>query len=37
VNEYRMALQTNDNTRGAVNEAHALIEKSYKPAPDSAP
>jgi tetratricopeptide (TPR) repeat protein len=35
VNEYRLAIQTNDNTRGAVNEARALIEKAYKPEPDS--
>jgi aminopeptidase N len=36
VNEYRLALQTKDNTQGAVNEARALIEKAYKPEPDSA-
>ena len=36
VNEYRLAMQTKDNTRGAVNEARALIEKAYKPEPDSA-
>jgi tetratricopeptide (TPR) repeat protein len=36
VNEYRLAIQTNDNTRGAIDEAHALIEKPYKvPADDS--
>jgi Tfp pilus assembly protein PilF len=35
VNEYRLAMQTKDNTRGAVNEARALIEKAYKPEPDS--
>ena len=37
VNEYRLAIQTKDNTQGAVNEAHALVEKPYKPLPDSAP
>ena len=31
VNEYRLAIQTKDNTRGAVDEARALIEKPYKP------
>jgi aminopeptidase N len=36
VNEYRLAIQTKDNTRGAINEARALIEKAYKPEPDSA-
>jgi len=36
VNEYRLAIQTKDNTQGAVNEARALIEKAYKPEPDSA-
>jgi tetratricopeptide (TPR) repeat protein len=36
VNEYRLAVQTKDNTQGAVNEARALIEKAYKPEPDSA-
>jgi tetratricopeptide (TPR) repeat protein len=36
VNEYRLAIQTKDNTQGAVNEARALIEKPYKPEPDSA-
>jgi aminopeptidase N len=30
VNEYRQAVQTNDNTQGAVNEAHALMQKPYK-------
>lgn len=35
VNEYRLAIQTNDNTRGAINEARALIEKPYHPEPDS--
>ncbi|WP_254059709.1 M1 family aminopeptidase [Granulicella sp. L46] len=36
VNEYRLAIQTKDNTQGAVNEARALIEKAYKPEPLSA-
>jgi tetratricopeptide (TPR) repeat protein len=36
VNEYRLAIQTKDNTQGAVNEARALIERPYKPEPDSA-
>jgi hypothetical protein len=30
VNEYRLAVQTNDNTQGAINEARALIQKPYK-------
>jgi tetratricopeptide (TPR) repeat protein len=34
--EYRLALQTHDNTQGALNEARALIEKPYKPEADSA-
>jgi aminopeptidase N len=29
VNEYRLAVQTNDNTQGAVNEARALMQKPY--------
>jgi tetratricopeptide (TPR) repeat protein len=33
VNEYRLAIQTNDNAQGAVNEARALIQKPYKPEP----
>jgi hypothetical protein len=36
VDEYRLAIQTKDNTQGAVNEARALIEKAYKPEPPSA-
>jgi tetratricopeptide (TPR) repeat protein len=31
VNEYRLALQTNDNTAGALNEARALLRTPYKP------
>jgi tetratricopeptide (TPR) repeat protein len=34
VNEYRLAVQTNDNTQGAVNEARQWLQKPYK-APDS--
>jgi tetratricopeptide (TPR) repeat protein len=29
VNEYRLAVQTNDNTQGAVNEARADMQKAY--------
>ncbi len=30
VNEYRLAIQTNDNTQGAINEARLLLQKPYK-------
>jgi hypothetical protein len=30
VNEYRLAVQTNDNTQGAINEARMLLQKPYK-------
>ncbi len=30
VNEYRLAIQTNDNTQGAINEARALMQSPYK-------
>ncbi len=30
VNEYRLAIQTNDNTQGAVNEARLYLQKAYK-------
>jgi hypothetical protein len=30
VNEYRLAVQTNDNTQGAVNEARARMQNPYK-------
>jgi aminopeptidase N len=30
VNEYRLAIQTNDNTQGAINEARALMQTPYK-------
>ena len=29
VNEYRLAVQTNDNTQGAVNEARQYLQKPY--------
>ena len=34
VNEYRQAVQTNDNTAGALNEARAYLKTAYK-RPDS--
>jgi aminopeptidase N len=30
VNEYRLAIQTNDNTQGAINEARSLMQTPYK-------
>jgi len=30
VNEYRLAVQTNDNTQGCVNQARAYLQKPYK-------
>jgi tetratricopeptide (TPR) repeat protein len=30
VNEYRLALETNDNTRGALAEAEKLLQEPYK-------
>jgi len=30
VNEYRLAVQTNDNSQGAVNEARMYLQKPYK-------
>ena len=30
VNEYRLALQTNDNTAGALNEARAYLKAAYR-------
>jgi tetratricopeptide (TPR) repeat protein len=30
VNEYRLAVQTNDNTQGAINEARARMQSAYK-------
>ena len=29
INEYRLAIQTNDNTQGAVNEARLYLQKPY--------
>jgi hypothetical protein len=34
INEYRLAVQTNDNTQGAVNEARMYLQKPFK-LPDS--
>ena len=34
VNEYRLAVQTKDNTQGAVDEARALMQEPYKPQAD---
>jgi tetratricopeptide (TPR) repeat protein len=34
VQEYRLAIQTKDNTQGAVNEARALIQTPYKSTAD---
>jgi aminopeptidase N len=36
VNEYRQAIQTNDNTQGAINEARALMQKPFKRDQDDA-
>ena len=33
VNEYRQAVQTNDNTQGAVNEARKYLQTAYKREP----
>jgi exonuclease VII small subunit len=30
VNEYRQAVQTNDNTQGALNEARLYLQKAYQ-------
>jgi tetratricopeptide (TPR) repeat protein len=30
INEYRQAVQTNDNTQGAVNAAREYLQKAYK-------
>ena len=30
VNEYRLAVQTNDNSQGAVNEAQQWLQQPYK-------
>jgi aminopeptidase N len=34
-NEYRQALQTNDNTEGALDEARKYLQKAYEKAPAS--
>ena len=34
VNEYRLAVQTNDNTQGCINEGRLYLQKAYK-LPDS--
>jgi hypothetical protein len=34
VNEYRLAVQTNDNTQGALNEARQWLQKPYTRPPD---
>jgi tetratricopeptide (TPR) repeat protein len=34
VNEYRLAIQTNDNTQGALNEARLYLQKPYVRPPD---
>ena len=33
VNEYRQAIQTNDNTQGALDEARRYMQKAYEPQP----
>jgi len=30
VNEYRLAVQTNDNTQGALNEARKYLTQPFK-------
>jgi tetratricopeptide (TPR) repeat protein len=35
VNEYRLAVQTNDNTQGALNEAREWLQKPFTRPPDS--
>jgi hypothetical protein len=35
VNEYRLAVQTNDNTQGAINEARQYLQKPYTRPEDS--
>jgi hypothetical protein len=35
VNEYRQAIQTNDNTQGALDEARRYMQKAYEPQPNS--
>jgi predicted negative regulator of RcsB-dependent stress response len=35
VNEYRQAIQTNDDTQGAIDEARRYMQKAYEPQPGS--
>ena len=35
VNEYRQAIQTNDNTQGALDEARRYMQKPFEPQPGS--
>ncbi|MGA9353107.1 MAG: M1 family aminopeptidase [Terriglobales bacterium] len=35
VNEYRQAIQTNDDTQGAIDEARRYMQKAYEPQPNS--
>jgi tetratricopeptide (TPR) repeat protein len=35
LNEYQRALQTNDNTQGALDEANRYVQKPYKPRTES--
>ena len=35
VNEYRQAIQTNDNTQGALDEARRYMQKAFEPQPNS--
>jgi tetratricopeptide (TPR) repeat protein len=35
VNEYRQAIQTNDNTQGALDEARRYMQKPFEPQPNS--
>jgi predicted negative regulator of RcsB-dependent stress response len=35
VNEYRQAIQTNDNTQGAIDEARRYMQKAFEPQPGS--
>ena len=35
VNEYRQAIQTNDNTQGALDEARRYMQKAFEPQPGS--
>ncbi|HEX8713349.1 MAG TPA: M1 family aminopeptidase [Terracidiphilus sp.] len=37
VNEYRLAIQTNDNTQGALNEAREYLQKAYTEASNAGP